>query len=442
MITVEVNNSECKIEGLDTKQHRQVSDLLSYTLNPTAHFFSGGYGPKKQSLLSKKGVFPTGVLYVVKAWAHKHKVAVKYQDLRVKPAPQPGLFASKLEFTPYEDQTDAADAALKHGRGIIVAPTGVGKSVIIAMIIQRLSVPTMVVVPNLELKRQLTEFLRSVFGAGKVGVDKLIYVENIDSVPFTMERVKYDCVIIDEFHHSGAKTYRSLNKKVWNTVYYKFGVTATPFRSQDNERLLLESVLSNTIFKISYERAVEMGYIVPMEAYYVDVPKTTTSGTTWHQVYSDLVVNNEERNKMIAHMLRVLKGEHQSTLCLVKEIAHGQKLSEMASVMFANGQDNDSADMIKFFSQDKIKCLIGTSGILGEGVDTKPAEFIIIAGLGKSKNQFMQQVGRGFRRFGDKSSCKIILFNDSSHKWTKEHFKAQCRILKEEYGLIPSKINF
>jgi superfamily II DNA or RNA helicase len=53
----------------------------------------------------------------------------------------------------------------------------------------------------------------------------------------------------------------------------------------------------------------------------------------------------------------------------------------------------------------------------------------------------MQQCGRGFRRYEDKESCKIILIKDSSHKWTKQHFKAQCKILEEEYGVIPLKIN-
>lgn len=441
MITIEVNNSECKIEGLDIKQHKQVSELISYTPNPTAHYFAGGYGPRRVSLLSKRGIFPTGLLNIVLSWCDEKKVAFKVKDLRVKPKSQPSLFGAEFKLTPYPEQDHAAAAALKNERGIIVAPTGVGKSFIIALIIKKLAVPTLIVVPNLELKRQLTASLSDIFGHGKVGKDRLINVQNIDALSIEPSLVKYDCVIIDEFHHSGAKTYRQLNKLVWNTVYYKFGVTATPFRSQDHERLLLESVLSNVIYRVTYERAVAADYIVPMEAYYIDVPKIRTEGTTWHKVYSDLVVKNDVRNGMIIDLLKTLKGEGQSALCLVKEIAHGELLSKASGIMFANGQDDDSADMIKFFSQDKLKCLIGTSGILGEGVDTKPAEYIIIAGLGKSKNQFMQQVGRGFRRFKDKSSCKIILFNDPSHKWTREHFKAQCKILKEEYGVIPSKIN-
>ena len=106
----------------------------------------------------------------------------------------------------------------------------------------------------------------------------------------------------------------------------------------------------------------------------------------------------------------------------------------MSKVHFANGKDKDSTDLIKFFSEGKLKALIGTNGIVGEGVDTRAAEYIIIAGLGKSKNQFMQQIGRGVRVYPGKDSCKIITFLDKSHKWTRDHFSTQVKILREEYG--------
>ena len=42
------------------------------------------------------------------------------------------------------------------------------------------------------------------------------------------------------------------------------------------------------------------------------------------------------------------------------------------------------------FNMGEIKTLIGTTGVVGEGVDTRPTEYVIIAGLGKSKPAFMQ----------------------------------------------------
>ena len=290
------------------------------------------------------------------------------------------------------------------------------------------------VVPSLELKRQISKSLFEIFGK-----NENIAVENVDSLLID-EPANYDCVIIDEFHHSGAKTYRKLNKKAWAEVYYKFGLTATPFRSDDNERLLLESVLSRVIYKIDYKTAVDKGYIVPLEVYYVDVPLSNTEGYTWHEVYNDLVVNNKARNKIIHELLVKLHVNKVSTLCLVKEIQHGETLSSLSNIDFANGQTEGSDQLIKQFAIGRSNSLIATSGVCGEGVDTKPCEFVVIAGLGKSKNAFMQQCGRALRVYPGKESGKVILFKDSSHRWTLSHFKAQVKILKDEYGIKPVKL--
>jgi superfamily II DNA or RNA helicase len=442
MIHLELGNSECSITGLSIQQHKELKDILSYTLNPTARFFGGGYGPRKQSLLSTKGKFPTGLLYLVEKYLLDKRIdPYSEHDNRRIPEAIEGLFTLSLGVTPYKEQIEAAKACKAATRGIVVAPTGVGKSLIISLIINELQVPTLIVVPSLELKRQLTKSLKEAFGDDKIGKNQPIYVQNVDGIQGETLTKVYDCVIIDEFHHSGAKTYRSVNKKSWDKVFYKFGLTATPFRSQDHERLLLESVLSNVIYEIDYQNAVNSDYIVPLEAYYVEVPRDNMESNSWPKVYSERIVNNHIRNKMIARILLMLSESGKSTLCLVKEIKHGEILKDLISGYFANGVSEDTPWLIKLFNESKLKTLIGTTGILGEGVDTKPCEYVVIAGLGKSKNAFMQQVGRAFRKSPGKESAKIIVFFDRSHKFTRDHYKAQCKHLLEEYGVVPSKLN-
>ncbi len=423
------------MQGLTAEQHSKLKGVLSYETAPAMNFYTKTFSSTMRTMLSKRGDFPTGLLYLVLEWltiaSHKYETV----DLRIKPKSKEGLFTLNLGYTPYRSQIEAAKAGAKSQRGIISAPTGLGKSTIVALLIDRLQVKTLIVVPNLELKRQLSESLRAAFGSLAN-----ITVENIDSNAIKKKK-DYDLLIIDEFHHSAAKTYRTLNKKVWNNIYYKIGLTATPFRSQSSEKMLLESVLSNIIYEIRYEDAVTQGHIVPMEAYYYEIEKKVPKGHTWAQIYNELVVNNQERNDLIGELIASLNTNKISNLCLVKEIAHGNNLSELTGAAFANGQDDDKVMLIKGFNARKIKSLIGTSGVLGEGVDTKPAEYVIIAGLGKSKTAFMQQVGRGFRNYPGKESCKIILFYDRSHKWTREHFKTQCRILLEEFGVVPVKIS-
>lgn len=438
MIEMVIGNSECSILGLSVPQFKQLREILSYTPDPSSSYYSGRR-PSKSYLISTKGVFPTGLLYLVQEYLKNNQLNHVSNDTRIAPKAQGGLFHMRLGLTPYPEQTNAVAACLRASRGIVSLPTGTGKSFLAALIVNALQVPTLVVVPSLELKAQLTKTMVDAFGADKVGKGKPIWVQNVDSLDYNKPLKGYDCVIIDEFHHSGAKTYRKMNKLAWSSVYYKFGLTATPFRSRDNERLLLESVLSEVIYTLDYHTAVSKGYIVPVEAYYIEVPRTKIQGNerSWPSMYSELVVNNEPRNQIIANLLLTLQTNNISTLCLVKEVKHGHNLQQG---FFVHGENEDTPLLIQLFNERKFVVLSGTMGVLSEGVDTKPAEYVLITGLGKSKGQFMQAVGRAVRRYPGKESAKVIIFLDKSHGWTRAHFKAQSKILLEEYGVTPLKL--
>ncbi len=401
-----------------------------------------GHWFKVRQMMTRRGDFPTGLLYLVENYLKKHQLKHAKNDTRKRPNALQGFPRLRLPFDPYPEQAEAAVAAAEAGRGIVVAPTGVGKSAIAALIIDQLKVNTLVVVPTLELKRQLTTALKEAFGdenVGQLSQKRPLAVENVDALDFRKPLEGYDCVLIDEFHHAGALTYRKLNAKAWPGVYHRIGMTATPFRSQDHERLLLEGVLSQVVYEIDYPTAVKKGYIVPLEAYYVDVPETEIKGSAWPTVYKQLVVNNKARNDIIIRLLIKLHRAEASTLCLVKEVSHGHTIAEDAFT-FVKGDNADNREMIADFNARKIKVLVGTTGIIGEGVDTKPCEYVILAGLGKSKNALMQAWGRVFRRYKGKTSGKVIIFRDASHKFGLTHFAAQVRVLKEEYGIKPVRL--
>lgn len=436
MIQIETGNSYSKITGLCPAQEKGLREELSYTVNAQAAFFAGGNYPRRRSLLDRQGSFPTGLLGRVEAYLQKLNLG-STRRLEMRSSPPHGNVNLKADFkdlVPYPDQLEAMEAVVRNGQACLSAPTGSGKSLIIALIINRLRVRTLIVVPTLEIKRQLTEVLTGIFGP-----NKHITIENIGSNALK-KATDYDCLILDEVHHAASKTYQKLNKTAWTGIYFRACLTATPFRNQTEETLLYEGIAGPVRYQLSFKDAVSKGYIVPLEAYYFEVPKQPTDAFTYAEVYSDLVVNNDERNKLISDLLLSLDYQGVSTLCLVKEIAHGEALKAITGHPFVNGEDEESRKYIQQFNDGKITCLIGTTGVLGEGCDTKPCEYVVIAGLGKSKVTFMQQVGRALRRFTGKESAKVIIIKDPSHRFTTRHFREQCRILKEEYGIIPSKI--
>ena len=311
-------------------------------------------------------------------------------------------------------------------------PTGSGKSITMALLIAEMQVPVLIVVPNLTLKTQLQDSFRQYFGSLKG-----ITIENIDS-PALEQAKDYGMLILDEAHHGAASTYRRLSKKAWSGIYYRYHFTATPYRSQDEEQMLLESIIGQVVYRLSYQDAVAAKMIVPIEAYYIEIPKQKVKGHYWAEVYSELVVNHKDRNKAIADLLERLKGH--STLCLVTEIKHGENICKLTGGYFASGVNEDTKHYITMFNNGTMRQLVGTTGILGEGTDTKPAEWVIIAGLGKAKGRFQQQIGRVLRTYTGKESGKVILIKDASHKWTRNHFREQIKTLREEYGIAAVKL--
>lgn len=437
MIVIEINNSTSKITGLVSSKFNKLRKLLSYIINPTASYFAGNYNRPKY-VIDKQGVFATGLYHRVHKFLSDEKLEFDIKDLRALSLFRIVTVDHKPDFSPvdpYEWQEAAGRIAVELERGIISACTGSGKSLVIALIIAKISVKTTVVVPSIEIKEQLTESLRRVFKDMSN-----IRVENVDS-PALKEDDGSSLLLIDEAHHVAAKTYQKLNKSAWKGIYYRIFLTATPFRNKTEETLLFEGIAGQVIYSLSYKKAVAEGYIVPIEAYYIELPKVETDAYSWQEVYSELVVNNKPRNQIIGRLMASLAMAKVSTLCLVKEIKHGNNIQDVIlSTPFANGQDETTRHFIKKFNSGELLSLIGTEGILAEGVDTKPCEYVIVAALGKAKSAFMQKVGRAIRTYPGKDNAKVILIKDTSHKYLLKHFREQCKILKDEYGVTPIKL--
>lgn len=432
-----LNNSYSKITGLSDKDFTELRKLLSYRLDyATARFIPNPYNHVKY-LIDRKGNFPTGLLDKVLRFLQSKELDYNV-DTRWDWEPcdkvSNRLFKPEKVPTPYPDQLNAKNSIVEARRGVISMPTGTGKSHVIALIVEHTKLKTLIVVPSLELKAQLTESLKN-----SLTTMEGIVVENIGST--ALNRLKdFDCLILDEIHHAAAKTYRDLNKRVWNGIRYRYGLSATPFRNNSEEQLLYESVAGQVVYNLSYAKAVEAGYIVPVDAFYYELPKFLPSGTTYISHYKELVVENEYRNDLIAFLMLKLVNQGVPTLCLVREVAHGEILSNITGLPFVNGLDASSRNYIKLFNSGEIKGLIGTEGVLGEGVDTKPCEAVIIASPGKAKSSFMQKVGRAVRTYPGKENAKIILFKDKSSKYLLKHFQTQVKILREEYLIDPIKL--
>jgi superfamily II DNA or RNA helicase len=141
---------------------------------------------------------------------------------------------------PYQAEALAAWKAGQH-RGVVVLPTGAGKTWVACLAIDDRRRSTLVVAPTLDLVRQWYDVLRSTFGVpvGVVGGGEYdlqaLTVSTYDSAHLHMEHLgdKFGLVVFDECHHLPSPSYALAARA--SLAPFRLGLTATPERTDGRE---------------------------------------------------------------------------------------------------------------------------------------------------------------------------------------------------------------
>ena len=178
-----------------------------------------------------------------------------YED-RVLPIEELSL-SHAYDLRPY--QREAVEAWRENDdRGVVQLPTGAGKTVLAIDAIAALGVPTLVVVPTIDLleqwRRELeTEFEIPIgqFGGGEQ-VREAITVSTYDSAYLRAEDVGGDfgLVVFDEVHHLGGEGYRDVARLL--AAPARLGLTAT-FERPDGAHEIVADLVGPKV----YEAAVD-----------------------------------------------------------------------------------------------------------------------------------------------------------------------------------------
>lgn len=467
MISITVYNSVCQVESLNKKVNKALEEELRYKDQNTEYSMakcekkisnfnklldSGRirstaeverklaqqlrvYSELKKKLYIKlysKGEFPTGLLPRVEDLLKDIEEPYKLLDKRIKPKLKTYKFVLKETFPPlrYYQKDGTKELDVNH-RGIMVMPTGTGKTMCIAKQIWDLGVNTLVITPSKSITQNMVDTLTKHFGKGKV--DKLTTKTKVIKKPINIINIQalvkinpsvfkdIDAVFIDEFHHSAADTYRMVNKDHLKNCYYRIGYTATNFRN-DGSDIALESVLSKVLYEYTIKQAILDGFL--MQPTFDIVQTNVWDEKTYQETYKEAIVNNEERNQIIADIaLTDYKDKH--VLILVRHVEHGENLLELfkgTDTRFIHGseKDIDRNKMLEDFRKGKFKRLIGTS-VIGEGVDLPIADTLFMAGGGKAKSEIMQNIGRILRLCPGKEEAILVDFTDEGSRWLEEH---------------------
>ena len=187
---------------------------------------------------------------------HLHREGAKYSD-RAKIYEELDINWQERR-TPYSHQQEALSAWQQAGgRGVVVLPTGAGKTFVAHMALKDTARHTLVVVPTLDLMHQWYEQLLKSFPGIDIGLlgggshdRSAILVATYDSAAIHAERLgnRYGLIVFDECHHLPSDFNRVIAE--YAIAPYRLGLSATPERS-DGRHADLERLIGPEVYRKS-----------------------------------------------------------------------------------------------------------------------------------------------------------------------------------------------
>lgn len=483
MLTIHVENTTSKFLQPPTEEVVEaLREELKYKNDADNPFTRKKFGkkniqiPEWKYLFHKgKNSFPTGLLDIVEKVLKYHRIDYQIVDLRLDYPIKNPLPLQSYSLRDYQIQAESA--AIKHKNCIIKIATGGGKTAIMASLAGKFNGydhiifvrRQMLLYQTIEVfKRELGIQIGQI-GAGIVDIKPL----TIAMIPTTaraidpkwkFQRINDDdeddetklsekqkdeikqylqrcnLLTIDECHAIASDTCQLVTKAAKN-ARYRWGFSATPFRD-DGKDILLNAATGPRAVDISASFLIERGYLVPPYIYFFKTPPVRLP--LWQQgqyqdVYKEFIVENQSRNQLIIDKALEAYNRFEKVLILVRQIEHGKILEEAlldqgAWVDYLSGKDSASkrSQVMKQFTTRTRSILIGSDGIMSEGIDLPAISVLINASGGKSSVMYYQKIGRAIRLAKDKKRAIIIDFLDQNVRYLNNQAKARMKFIETE----------
>jgi superfamily II DNA or RNA helicase/HKD family nuclease len=364
-------------------------------------------------------------------------VSIPYVTLDIQPRPLQRRILEELEVE-----------RERHGRwqNLVVAATGTGKTVIAALDYRRIceteSLPRrsstngrprlLFVAHRREILTQTLSMFRTVLRDGAFGE---LYVDGhkpddwshvfasvqsldrrrIDEVPPDY----FDVVIIDEFHHAAAPTYRRLLEHFKPALL--LGLTATPERT-DGESIL-DWFGGRMASEVRLWEAIDEGELVPFQYFGVsdDVPLAHLEWKRGGYVAADLdkiYTGNDARVLKIVQALnlRVTDPMKMRALGFCVSIEHARfmarrfnELGIVSEAITSETASDEREGALRRLRQRELNVVFAVD-IFNEGVDVPEVDTVLFLRPTESATLFLQQLGRGLRRVDGKAVLTVLDF--------------------------------
>jgi superfamily II DNA or RNA helicase len=248
-------------------------------------------------------------------------------------------------------------------------------------------------------------------------------------------RRTFDYVVIDEFHHAAAASYRKLLDRVSAAGPFLLGLTATPFRGDQQD--IAELCGGNIVANFDLRGGIDCGVLSPYHYYGcfddIDYSELRHNGTRYDVRDLERALIVPERDTAIVRQWR-RRAEDKPTLAFCCSHRHAKRVAESfsangipAAVYLSTTARAERQELIERAQDGDVKVLCVVD-VVNEGADFPFVECLLFLRPTESKRIFYQQLGRGLRRFVGKSHCLVVDFIGN--------FKNAYRVV-EYQGLLP-----
>jgi superfamily II DNA or RNA helicase len=381
---------------------------------------------------------------------------------------QPTSWRLRSERKPFPHQAEALEAWWQNGgRGVVVLPTGTGKTFLALLAITRTARPAMVITPTIDLLNQWYGELSDAFdvpvgliGGGSYEMQPLT-VTTYDSAYIHLERWgnRFGLVVFDECHHLPGPSY--MLAATGSLAPFRLGLTATPERVDGQDALLPQ-----LIGPIVYRREIQQLAGTFLAEYrtqrlYVDLPPEEQAryqqardryrgfveerGISmggkhgWRRFIQETCRSAEGRAAFQAyreqrrlaqaapaklHLLEILLERHRQDRVLIftADNATVYQIARRFLVPAITHQTKakERRKVLERFHSGEYAVLV-TGQVLDEGVDVPAANVgIVLSGSGSTR-QHVQRLGRLLRVHGDKQALLYeVVTRGTAEEFTSE----------------------
>lgn len=329
-----------------------------------------------------------------------------------------------------------------HNKGVVIAATGTGKTYLSAFDVQKFGARKLLFLAHRDeilenAKQTFISIFNNASSCGKLSgeskeIDKPFLFSTVQSLSRdeTLKQFSvdyFDYIVVDEFHHAQASTYR----KVIDYFKPKFllGLTATPDRMDGRD--VLELCDNNVVYEIRLRDALKEGLLTPFRYFGLSDPTVNydeVSVRNGQYVEEELVrvLNTHERVGYVLDMIKKFghDGDQLKALGFCATIEHAKYMSEqfnkhgiVAGYLTGENSSQERQDKISRLASDKDPLqIIFTVNIFNEGVDIPAVNMVLFLRPTESATIFIQQLGRGLRKMPGKEYVTVLDFIGNFNK--------------------------